>query len=57
VPVEILSNQESKQPGIINNALKMQRMPFHKIYDIRNKILIIIHADKNEETSFSQIKH
>jgi hypothetical protein len=28
VPVEVLSNQASKQPGIINNALKMQRILF-----------------------------
>jgi len=48
VPVEVLSNQASKQPGTINNALKMQRILFHKIHDINNKLLIIIHADKNE---------
>jgi hypothetical protein len=47
VPVEVLSNQASKQPGTINNALKMQRILFHKIHDIKNKLLII-HADKNE---------
>jgi hypothetical protein len=28
VPVEVLSNQASKQPGTINNALKMQRILF-----------------------------
>ena len=48
VPIEVLSNQASKQPRIINNALKMQRILFHKIHDIKNKLLIIIHADKNE---------
>jgi len=48
VPVEVLSNQASKQPGTINNAFKMQRIPFHMIHDIKNKLLIIIHADKNE---------
>jgi hypothetical protein len=48
VPVEVLSNQASKQPRTINNALKMQRILFHKIHDIKNKLLIIIHADKNE---------
>ena len=48
VPVEVLSNQASKQPRIINNALKMQGILFHKIHDIKNKLLIIIHADKDE---------
>jgi len=48
VPIEVLSNQASKQPRTINNALKMQRILFHKIHDIKNKLLIIIHADKNE---------
>jgi len=48
VPVEVLSNQASKQPRTINNALKMQRILFHKIHDIKNKLLIIIHADKDE---------
>ena len=50
VPVKVLSNQASKQPRTINNALKMQRILFffHKIHDIKNKLLIIIHADKNE---------
>ena len=48
VPVEVLSNQASKRPRTINNALKMQRILFHKIYDIKNKLLIIIYADKDE---------
>jgi len=48
VTIEVLSNQASKQPRTINNALKMQRILFHKIHDIKNKLLIIIHADKNE---------
>jgi len=48
VSVEVLSNQASKQPRTINNALKMQRIHFHKIHDIKNKLLSIIHADKNE---------
>ena len=48
VYVEVLSNQASKQPGTINNALKIQRILFHKIHDIKNKLLIIIHVDKNE---------
>jgi hypothetical protein len=26
----------------------MQRIFFHKIHDIKNKLLIIIHADKNK---------
>jgi len=26
----------------------MQRILFHKIHDIKNKLLIIIHADKNK---------
>jgi hypothetical protein len=37
----------------------MQRILFHKIHDIKNKLFIIIHADKNEcskETSFSHTK-
>ena len=46
MPVEVLSNQASKQPGTINNAFKMQRVLFHKSHDIENKLLIIIHADK-----------
>jgi hypothetical protein len=48
VSVKVLSNQASKQPRTINNALKMQRILFHKIHDIKNKLLIIIHVDKNE---------
>jgi hypothetical protein len=48
VPAKVLSNQASKQPRTINNALKMQRILFHKIHDIKNKLLIIIHADKDE---------
>jgi len=48
VPVEVLSNQGTKQPEIINNAFKMQRILFHKIHNIKNKLLIIIHADKNK---------
>jgi hypothetical protein len=55
VRVEILSNQESKQLKTINNALKMQRVLFHKSHDIENKLLIIIHADKmrvQKETFF-----
>jgi hypothetical protein len=48
VPIEVLSNQASKQPRTINNALKMQRILFHNIHDIKNKLLIIIHADKDE---------
>jgi hypothetical protein len=48
VPVEVLSNQASKQSRTINNAFKMQRILFHKIHDIKNKLLIIIHVDKNE---------
>jgi len=48
VPIEVLSNQASKQPRTINNALKIQRILFHKIHDIKNKLLIVIHADKNE---------
>jgi hypothetical protein len=59
MPVEVLSNQASKQSGTINNALKMQRVLFHRSHDIENKLLIIIHADKisvQKETSFSQTK-
>jgi hypothetical protein len=59
VPVEVLSNQASKQPGTINNTLKMQRVLFHRSLDIENKLLIIIHADKmsvQKEISFSQTK-
>ena len=46
VPLEVLSNEASKQPGTIKNALKMQRKLFHKIHDIKNKLLIIIHVNK-----------
>jgi hypothetical protein len=56
MPVEVLSNQASKQSGTINNDLKMQRVLFHRSHDIENKLLIIIHADKisvQKETSFS----
>jgi hypothetical protein len=59
VPIEVLSNQVSKQPWNNNNALKMQRVLFHRSHDIENKLLIIIHADKmsvKKETSFSQTK-
>jgi hypothetical protein len=49
VPIEVLSNQASKKPRTINNALKMQRIFFfHKIHDIKNELLIIIHVDKNK---------
>jgi len=48
IPVEVLSNQASKQSRTINNALKMQRILFHKIHDIKNKLLVIIHGDKNK---------
>ena len=48
VPIEVLSNEASKQLGTIKNALKMQRKLFHKIHDIKNKLLIIIHIDKNK---------
>ena len=44
--VEVISNQASKQPEKINNALKMQRVLFHKSHDIENKLLIIIYVDK-----------
>jgi hypothetical protein len=44
--VEVLSNQANKQPRTINNALKTQIILFHKSHDIKNKLLIIIHADK-----------
>ena len=44
--VKVPFNQASKQPGLINNALKMQRAPFHRSHDIKNKLLIIIHTIK-----------
>jgi hypothetical protein len=44
--VEVISIQASKQPEKINNALKMQRVLFHKSHDIENKLLIIIYVDK-----------
>ena len=59
MPVEVLYNQASKQPGTINNTLKMQRELFHRSHDIENKLLIIIHVDKmsvQKEISFSQTK-
>jgi hypothetical protein len=46
MPVKVHSNQASKQPRAINNALKMRRVLFHRSHDIENKLLIIIHADK-----------
>jgi hypothetical protein len=46
LPVEVLSNQASKQLETINDALKTQRVLFHKSHDIKNKLLIIIHANK-----------
>jgi hypothetical protein len=48
VLVEVLSNQASKQPGTINNALKIQRIVLNEIHGIKNKLPIIIHADKNK---------
>jgi hypothetical protein len=47
VHIEVLSNQASKQPRTINNALKMQRILFIRFMTSRIK-LIIIHADKDE---------
>jgi hypothetical protein len=44
--VKVLSNQASKQPEIIKNILKMQRVLFHKSHDIENMLLLIIHVDK-----------
>jgi len=55
IPVKVSSNQASKQPETINNALKMQRVHFHRSHNIENKLLIIIHADKmsvQKETIF-----
>jgi len=46
MPIEVLSNQASKRLGTINGAIKMQRILFHSSHDIKNKLLIIIHADK-----------
>jgi hypothetical protein len=59
MPIEVPSNQESRQPRTINNALKMQRVLFHKSHDVENKLLIIIHADKmsvQKEKKISQTK-
>ena len=57
--VEVLSIRASKQPETINDALKMQRVLFHKSHDIENKLLIIIHVDKmsdKKEINISQTK-
>jgi len=59
VPIKILSNQASKQLGIINDDLKMQKILLYRRHDIENKLLIIIYANKisvQKEINFSQTK-
>jgi hypothetical protein len=59
VPLKFFSNQASKRFGTINDVFKMKKILFHKSYDIKNKLLIIIHADKmsvQKETNVSQTK-
>ena len=59
VPVEVLSNQASKQPRTINNALKMQRVLFHKIMTSRinySLLFMLIKMNVQKETSFSHTK-
>jgi hypothetical protein len=59
MPVEVIFNLGSKRLRTINDALKMQKIFFHRSHDIENKLLIIIHADKmnvRKETNFSQTK-
>jgi hypothetical protein len=59
VPVEVLSNQASKQPRTINNALKMQRILFIRFMTSRiNYVLLfmLIKTNVQKETSFSHTK-
>jgi hypothetical protein len=59
VPIKVISNQASKQPGIINDDLKNQKILLYRSYDIENKLLIIIYVNKmsvQKETIFSQTK-
>jgi hypothetical protein len=58
VPVEVLSNQASKQPGIINNALKMQRILFIRFMTSRINysllfMLIKMNVKKRDKFFFS----
>jgi len=57
VPVEVLSNQASKQPRTINNALKMQRILFIRFMTSRinySLLFMLIKMNVQKETSFSQ---
>ena len=41
VPVEVLSNQASKQPGKINNAIKIQRVLFIRVMTSRTSYSLL----------------
>jgi len=59
VPIKVISNQASKQPRIINDDLKMQKILLYRSHDIENKLLIIIYVNKmsvQKKTNFSQTK-
>jgi hypothetical protein len=59
VSLKVISIQTSERLGTINDAIKMQKVLFHRSYDIMNKLLIIIHADKisvKKYKIFSQTK-
>jgi hypothetical protein len=59
VPIEVLSNQASKQPRTINNALKMQRILFIRFMTSRinySLLFMLIKINFQKETSFSHTK-
>jgi hypothetical protein len=60
VPVQVLSNQASKQPRTINNALKMQRIFFFiRFMTSRTNyslLFMLIKMSVQKETSFSHTK-
>jgi hypothetical protein len=56
VPVEVLSNQASKQPRAINNALEMQIILFIRFMTSRTNyslLFMLIKMNVQKETSFS----
>jgi hypothetical protein len=60
VIIKVYSNQASKQTTWNNKRCSQNaKSIFHRIHDIENKLLIIIHANKmivQKETIFSQTK-
>ena len=54
--IEVLSNQASKQPGTINNALKMQRILFMTSRINYSLLFMLIKMNVQKETSFSHTK-